>query len=100
VKNQNLFTLFANSDKAFENGLIIQDRYYAVHRFYDKENLIYGRSEELAPNDAGFAVIRGQKNGKTFYVLIIYTFPILSARAIPLLKKIIASNEFLSLLSL
>jgi len=96
---KNLVNLFADFDQAFENGIILEGRYYAVHRFYDKENIIYGRSEELAPKDNGIAVTRVDVNGKTFNVLIIYVFPTLSARAVPLLIDLVSSAELKSKLS-
>eukprot|EP01103_Thecamoeba_quadrilineata_P006375 TRINITY_DN160_c0_g1_i2.p1 TRINITY_DN160_c0_g1~~TRINITY_DN160_c0_g1_i2.p1 ORF type:complete len:134 (-),score=22.65 TRINITY_DN160_c0_g1_i2:94-495(-) len=81
-----LTTIFLDNDKAFENGIAINGVRFDVHRFY--EDMIYGRTEELAPNGKGVALYKQKtKSGRVVIVLVEFVFPVLTTKAVPALKK-------------
>jgi len=86
-----LLTAFKDYDTTVGGGLTIAGDNYDVHRFY--ETLIYGRRGDNETGE-GIALCKviGNKNKKSYFGLITYGFPTLSARAVPQLKDFMRDN--------
>jgi len=86
-----LLNAFSDRDKTVGQGVMIGGLHFEVHRFHDKENLIYGRRGQPAET-IGFAIYRivQKKSSRVFYYTITYVSPTLSARAIPQLRNFAA----------
>ncbi|KAF1323172.1 hypothetical protein FI667_g10721, partial [Globisporangium splendens] len=81
--------LFDKREQTIGAGIILLSEQYDVHRFHPP--LIYGRRGDPALEEGeGIAVCRVErKSGKggALFCLITYTYPTLSARAVPQLKE-------------
>eukprot|EP00283_Hemiselmis_rufescens_P008646 CAMPEP_0173422426 /NCGR_PEP_ID=MMETSP1357-20121228/3140_1 /TAXON_ID=77926 /ORGANISM="Hemiselmis rufescens, Strain PCC563" /LENGTH=127 /DNA_ID=CAMNT_0014385453 /DNA_START=29 /DNA_END=409 /DNA_ORIENTATION=- len=79
-------TAFNDKDTTFGNGLNVCGKNFEVHRFYEDQGLIYGRTHAVNPQDGeGICLARVKKGttGANNFALITYDFPILSAKAVP-----------------
>ncbi|KAJ1481914.1 hypothetical protein T484DRAFT_1953213 [Baffinella frigidus] len=78
-------TAFNDRDATFGNGLVIEGTNYEVHRVYEEEGMIYGRTHSIDPQEGeGIALVRTPAAAGGFvYGLVTYRFPILSAKAVP-----------------
>ncbi|EKX44733.1 hypothetical protein GUITHDRAFT_152952 [Guillardia theta CCMP2712] len=82
-------TAFNDKDTTFGNGFNIDGKNYEVHRFYEDDGLIYGRTHSVDPRDGeGFCFARAKRGttGEWIYAIITYKFPVLSAKAVPELQ--------------
>jgi len=81
--------LYENRDDTIGSGIVLLSEQYDIHRFHPP--LIYGRKGDPAKGEGeGIAICRVEKksNSKQYlYCLITYTFPTLSARAVPQLQE-------------
>ncbi|KAJ3448561.1 hypothetical protein M0812_01042 [Anaeramoeba flamelloides] len=79
-------TAFDSYDVTVGNGFILNGLHYIVYRFYD--TLIYGRNGK-AGEGPGICLHKFTRtsDNKGLYALITYEYPVLSARAIPILQK-------------
>jgi len=86
-----LLTAFKDYDSTVGGGLTLEGQNYDVHRFY--EALIYGRRGDVE-NGEGIALckVTGAKSKKPVFGLITFSFPILTARAVPQLRDFMQSN--------
>mmetsp|Transcript_7446 Transcript_7446/g.6776 ORF Transcript_7446/g.6776 Transcript_7446/m.6776 type:complete len:142 (-) Transcript_7446:217-642(-) len=72
---------YDSRDNTIAAGFNLGGDHFDVHRFHPP--LIYGRRGD-ADNGEGISLARGtSKGGKKVYLLITYTLPIVSARAVP-----------------
>eukprot|EP00960_Hanusia_phi_P050253 760098-Hanusia_phi.AAC.3 len=105
---QGYLTAFNEKDTTFGNGFNIDGKNYEVHRFYEEDGLIYGRTHSVDPRDGeGFCFARAKRSttGEWIYAIITYTFPVLSAKAVPELQDfmrqfgttLLCSSTFLDL---
>uniref|UniRef100_A0A7S0VK67 Profilin n=1 Tax=Hemiselmis tepida TaxID=464990 RepID=A0A7S0VK67_9CRYP len=79
-------TAFNDRDTTFGNGLNVNGQNYEVHRFYEDQGLIYGRTHAVDPSHGEGICLARVKRGATGannFALITYQFPILSAKAVP-----------------
>ena len=85
---QAFLTAFNDRDTTFGQGLNIGGVNYEVHRFYDEEGMIYGRTHSVDPQEGeGVALVRQpDSKGAFVFALVTYRFPILSAKAVPELQ--------------
>src|SRR5690242_9620865 len=74
-----LLTLFDDRDETIRSGIDYNGEHFDVHRFCPDQHLIYGRRGN---SDHGEGICVHQHAGQ--YVVFTYTFPTLSARAIPI----------------
>eukprot|EP00293_Proteomonas_sulcata_P002131 CAMPEP_0184318976 /NCGR_PEP_ID=MMETSP1049-20130417/105876_1 /TAXON_ID=77928 /ORGANISM="Proteomonas sulcata, Strain CCMP704" /LENGTH=132 /DNA_ID=CAMNT_0026638965 /DNA_START=27 /DNA_END=425 /DNA_ORIENTATION=- len=82
-------TAFNDRDTTFGQGLNIDGVNYEVHRFYEEEGLIYGRTHSVDPQDGEgicLARVKRASDGGFAYAVITYKFPVLSAKAVPELQ--------------
>lgn len=77
---------FRDRDETIGSGIVIAAQHYDVHRFHDKEDLIYGR-RGVPGEGAGFCLLRRKqkKTQKYFYFFITHLPPTISAKTIPIL---------------
>mmetsp|Transcript_12926 Transcript_12926/g.24010 ORF Transcript_12926/g.24010 Transcript_12926/m.24010 type:complete len:140 (+) Transcript_12926:193-612(+) len=67
-------------DDTIGAGFIFCGEHFDVHRFHPP--LVYGRRG--GPDEGeGIALCQAHRDGRPYYGLITYTYPILSARAVP-----------------
>eukprot|EP00005_Dracoamoeba_jomungandri_P002776 CAMPEP_0174250236 /NCGR_PEP_ID=MMETSP0439-20130205/477_1 /TAXON_ID=0 /ORGANISM="Stereomyxa ramosa, Strain Chinc5" /LENGTH=155 /DNA_ID=CAMNT_0015330255 /DNA_START=1 /DNA_END=468 /DNA_ORIENTATION=+ len=98
---RDLMEAFDDEETCFKFGLEFHGEHYDTHRFYPDQDLVYGRRGD-AKDGAGICLLRVRKKKRRkkkgndenspagpekIYAVITYTFPTLSARAIPLLQK-------------
>lgn len=85
---------YADRDTTVGEGFFINNEHFDVHRFHPP--LVYGRRG--GPDDGeGIALCRVKANkptnGETYqFLLITYTLPILSAKAVPQMVKFCETN--------
>jgi len=74
-------TAYDSRDATIGAGFVLGGDHFDVHRFHPP--LIYGRRGDADVGE-GISLCRGTtKSGKRVYLLIAYTLPIVSARAVP-----------------
>jgi len=74
-------TAYDSRDNTIAAGFTLGGDHFDVHRFHPP--LIYGRRGDADVGE-GISLARGtSKDGKKVYLLITYTLPIVSARAVP-----------------
>jgi len=72
---------YSSRDVTIGAGFVLGGDHFDVHRFHPP--LIYGRRGDADVGE-GISLCRGTtKSGKRAYLLITYTLPIVSARAVP-----------------
>lgn len=78
--------LFNKREDAMASGIVLLGEQYDVHRFHPP--LVYGRRGDPSLEDGeGIALCKVSQSYRTLYCLITYTYPTLSARAVPQLKE-------------
>eukprot|EP00698_Gefionella_okellyi_P003670 TRINITY_DN13435_c0_g1_i1.p1 TRINITY_DN13435_c0_g1~~TRINITY_DN13435_c0_g1_i1.p1 ORF type:complete len:160 (+),score=29.92 TRINITY_DN13435_c0_g1_i1:41-481(+) len=83
---QVLLHAFDNRDATIGDGLTVEGLVFDVHRHYEFD--IYGRRGDSGEGEGiGLHKIMNQHTGKPMYMLITYGYPMLSARAIPMLQE-------------
>eukprot|EP00286_Rhodomonas_abbreviata_P010786 CAMPEP_0181317864 /NCGR_PEP_ID=MMETSP1101-20121128/16697_1 /TAXON_ID=46948 /ORGANISM="Rhodomonas abbreviata, Strain Caron Lab Isolate" /LENGTH=131 /DNA_ID=CAMNT_0023425289 /DNA_START=14 /DNA_END=409 /DNA_ORIENTATION=+ len=88
-------TAFNDKDTTFGNGLNVGGANYEVHRFYEEEGLIYGRTHSVDPQEGEgicLARVKQASSGQIVYAVITYRFPILSAKAVPDLQAFLSQH--------
>lgn len=81
-------------DTTIGKGFIFCGYHFDVHRFHPP--LVYGRrgGPEGGPEDAeGICLARVKKGDDTFYLLITYVYPIVSARAISIIPDFLKAAD-------
>lgn len=76
-----LLSAYSNRDAIVSKGVTIEQQFFEVHRFHPP--LIYGRKADIEKSE-GFCLARGlNRSGEETFLLITYSLPIVSSRAIP-----------------
>lgn len=81
-------------DTTIGKGFYFCGNHFDVHRFHPP--LVYGRrgGPEGGPEDAeGICLARLKQEGNTYYLVITYVYPIVSARAISIIPEFLKAAE-------
>lgn len=86
---------FHSRECAIGEGFFVNNIFYEIHRFHPPS--IYGR-RGTPENGEGIALtrfkpLRGQNDEEYWFMLITYSLPILSAKAVPDMIEFIKVNE-------
>lgn len=88
---QSMLSAFDERDLTVGKGLVLDGHHFEVHRWY--EHLIYGRRGDF---DTGVGICLHRVNNTArsdwLFMVITYTLPVVSARAIPILLKFSEEN--------
>eukprot|EP00694_Reclinomonas_americana_P003875 EC790981.1.p1 GENE.EC790981.1~~EC790981.1.p1 ORF type:complete len:136 (+),score=38.48 EC790981.1:53-460(+) len=92
-----ILAVFDSYDAAFANGFNFAGEHYDVFRFYPDSSppLVYGRRGD-SDTGVGFAVTKFAKDGGDVFVAVSYVLPVISARAIPELVKLVGEFHAVS----
>lgn len=99
-ETRSLIRLFDDEQDAFTNGIVLNEKLYEVHRWFDKSEpaLIYGRTtidsqNSLDSEGCALSRTRTTHSGIHVYIAIVYKMPTLSAKAVSALvdytKKVV-----------